>query len=256
MVPANTPNSQRRENRLKTGTAPNPSMTRQCVRGGLWWVALLVVTVWFAALCGGLCAQSAAPPAGAGSGAASLPVTSDFFENRGRWDFGAQLAYAVENAIPRNISHINMLIAQPQVGLIVADLKSSKFPLRRFEILGEGILGGAVHPGGRMLGATLMFRFNFKPWKRVVPFLDVGSGPLNTTTNLHAPELSGHFQFMSQGGVGVQYFFRPQRAFVVEYRYLHMSNADMQLPNLGFNASMLTLGFRWLRRPRPTPARP
>ena len=197
--------------------------------------------VWLLMLGGGLRAQSSTP---------------DFFENRGRWDFGAQLACAVENAIPRNISHINMLIAQPQVGLIAANLKGSKFPLRRFEILGEGILGGAVHPGGRMLGATLMFRFNFKPWKRVVPFLDVGSGPLNTTTNLHAPELSGHFQFMSQGGVGIQYFFQPQRAFVVEYRYLHMSNADMQLPNLGFNASMLTLGFRWLRRPRPAPARP
>jgi hypothetical protein len=61
---------------------------------------------------------------------------------------------------------------------------------------------------------------------------------------------------MSQGGVGIQYFFRPQRAFVVEYRYLHMSNASLEAPNPGFNASMLTLGFRWLRRPRPAAATP
>jgi len=207
---------------------------------------LLLLTVWLFALCGDLQAQSAVPAQNA----------SDLFENRGRWNFGAQLAYAVENAIPRNISHINMLIAQPQVGLIVYDSKGPKALLRRFEILGEGMLGGAVHPGGRMLGATLLFRFNFRPWGRVVPFVDVGSGPLNTTTNAHAPELSGHFQFMSQGGLGIQYFFQPQRAFVVEYRYLHMSNAGVEAPNPGFNASMLSLGFRWLRRPRPSPAQP
>jgi len=255
MLGAGTPNPLRWGNRFKTDIPPNPTVVHQ---RGRWvrWASVLFVTVWLPTLGGGLRAQSAAPPAGAGSGAASVPVASDFFANRGRWDFGAQLAYAVENAIPRNISHINMLIAQPQVGLIVADLKGSKFPLRRFEILGEGILGGAVHPGGRMLGATLMFRFNFKPRGRVVPFLDVGSGPLHTTTHQHAPELSGHFQFMSQGGVGIQYFFRPQRAVVFEYRYLHMSNAGVEAPNPGFNASMLTVGFRWLRRPRPAAARP
>ena len=210
----------------------------------------------FLAIGSGLRAQSAAPPPGTGGGPAATQTGSDFFENRGRWNYGAQVAYAVENAIPRNVSHINLVIAQPQVGLIVHDSKGSQSPLRRFEILGEGILGGAVHPGGRMLGATLLFRFDFKPWGRVVPFLDVGSGPLNTTANRHAPELSGHWQFMSQGGVGIQYFFHPQRAFVAEYRYLHMSNAGLVSPNLGFNASMLTMGFRWLRRPRPVPARP
>jgi len=209
-------------------------------------VLVLFLPVWLFAFCDGLRAQSAAPTESA----------PDFLENRGRWNFGAQVAYAVENAIPRNISHINMVIAQPQVGLIVYDSKGSKSLLRRFEILGEGILGGAVHPGGRMLGATLTFRFNFKPWGRMVPFLDVGSGPLNTTTNLHAPELSGHFQFLSQGGGGIQYFFRPQRAFVFEYRYLHMSNAGVEAPNPGFNASMLSIGFRWLRRPRPAAAKP
>jgi opacity protein-like surface antigen len=124
--------------------------------------------------------------------------------------------------------------------------------LRRFEILGEGILGGATHPGGRMLGATLLFRFDFKPWGRAVPFVDVGSGPLNTTVNRRAPELSGRWQFMSQGGGGIQYFFRPQRAVVFEYRYVHLSNADLLPPNFGFNASVLTVGFRWLRRPRPS----
>jgi len=168
--------------------------------------------------------------------------------NRGPWNFGFHLGYAVENAIPRNISHVNLLIAQPQLGLIVRDFQRG--PVRRFEILNEGILGNSVHPGGHVLGNSLLFRFDGKPYRCVVPFLDVGAGVLHTTLDTRAPELSGHLQFLPQAGLGIQYFFRPQRALVFEYRYVHMSNAGIEPPNEGFNASMLTIGFRWLRRPR------
>ncbi len=177
-----------------------------------------------------------------------------YFENRGRWNFGFHLAYAVGNAIPRNISHINMLIAQPQVGLIVSDFHRG--PVRRFEILGEGILGNAVHPGGHLLGTSLFLHFDFKPRGRYVPFLDVGSGVLHTPLSTRAPELSGNLQFLPQAGLGIQHYFSPQRALVIEYRYIHMSNAGIEPPNEGFNASMLSIGFRWLRRPRPANTQP
>ena len=189
----------------------------------------------------GLAQQTAAPRS-------STPTASDQprWANRGHWNFGLQVGYGVENAIPRNISHINMLIFQPQLGLIVKDF--SRGPLRRFEIINEGIIGNAVHPGGHLLGTSLFFRFNGKPYRNVIPFFDAGSGALHTTLATRAPEVSGKTQFLSQGGLGIQYFFRPQRAFVVEYRYFHMSNAGLTPPNHGFNGSMLSLGFRWLRR--------
>jgi lipid A 3-O-deacylase len=179
----------------------------------------------------------------------SLLEPETFSRNRGHWNYGLQVAYAVENNIPRNISHINLLYAQPQLGFIVRDFHAS--PVRRFEILSEGVLGAAVHPGGRLIGYEILFRLDGKARGRWVPFFDAGAGVLNTTINDHAPELSGHTQFNPQGGLGVQYFLRPQRALVFEYRYLHMSNNGIQEPNHGFNASMITIGFRWLRRPRP-----
>ncbi len=169
--------------------------------------------------------------------------------NGGHWNFGLQLGYGVENNIPRNISHVNMLIFQPQLGLIVKDFERG--PLRRFEIINEGVIGNAVHPGGHMWGNTLIFRFGSKPYKNVIPFLDIGASAMHTTLATRVPEVSGNLQFMPQAGLGIQWFFRPQRAFVVEYRYFHMSNAGLEQPNEGFNGSMLTLGFRWLRRPRP-----
>jgi hypothetical protein len=182
---------------------------------------------------------------------ASPEAAPSFWNNRGRFTFGMQVGYSVEDAIPRNISHINLLMFQPSISFIAWDSPRSRLPLDRFEVVQEGILGNAVHPGGRISGTTLLFRVDGKPHRRVVPFFDFGAGALNTTLDNHVPELTGHTQFMPQGGPGIQYFFNPQRAFVVEYRYMHMSNADLQLPNHGFNANMITLGFRWLRRPHP-----
>jgi hypothetical protein len=186
-------------------------------------------------------------PAGQTFSPSSSPAAPNW-TNRGHWTLGFQVGYMVENDIPKNISHINLLIAQPQIGLIVRDVRRG--PVRRFEILDEGILGSSVHPGGHLIGHSLLFRFDGKPRGRVVPFFDMGAGMMHTTLDLRAPELSGHLQFLPQAGLGIQYFFSPQRAFVIEYRYAHMSNASIEPPNHGFNGSMVTLGFRWLRRTR------
>lgn len=176
---------------------------------------------------------------------------ADFWSNRGRWTFGTQLSFALENDIPHNISHIAILMVQPSVGLTLLNFHEPGFPASRFSVVSEGILGGAVHPGGHLIGQALLFRLDGKPVRHVVPFFNVGAGVLHTSLNDRAPELSGSTQFNPQGGLGIQYFFRPQRAFVLEYRYMHMSNNGMQEPNHGFNSSMITIGFRWLRRPRP-----
>ena len=188
------------------------------------------------------------PPAAGPNLVKESSAGAPYWSNRGRWTFGFQVGYMVENDIPQNISHINLLIAQPQIGLIVKNFRRG--PVRRFEILDEGILGSSVHPGGHLIGHSLLFRFDGKPRGRVVPFFDMGAGIMHTTLDLRAPELSGHLQFLPQAGLGIQYFFSPQRAFVIEYRYAHMSNASIEPPNHGFNGSMLTIGFRWLRRPR------
>ncbi len=197
-----------------------------------------------------LLAQSSTPPPAVTFTKSRSGGLPSFWANRGHWTLGAQLGFAIENAVPLNISHIALLIAQPQLGFVVRDFDSRHFPVRRFEILNEGILGNAVHPGGRLRGYALSLRFDGKNHGHIVPFLDIGAGVLNTTLGSRVPELSGSTQFSPQAGLGIQYFFNPQRAFVFEYRFLHMSNANIELPNRGFNASMLSLGFRWLRRPR------
>ena len=162
--------------------------------------------------------------------------------------FGLQAAYGLENDIPRNISHIQMLYAQPQIGFVVWNSPESRLPFKRFEIASEGILGGSTHPGGHLLGDTLMFRFMGNSAKRFVPFFNASSGPLHTTLNERASELGGHVQFLSQGGIGIQRRMSAGKSMVLEYRYFHMSNAGLTKPNHGFNGSMLSIGMRWNRK--------
>lgn len=196
-------------------------------------------------------AQAIPPPQPPAQAWLATSDTTPPWTNRGHWNFGLQVGYGVENAIPSNISHVNLLIVQPQLGLIIRDFHRG--PLQRFEFVTEGLLGNAVHPGGDLWGDSLFFRFDGKGRRNLMPFLDLGAGMMHTTLNTRVPEVSGRLQFMPQAGFGLQYFFSPQRALVFEYRYFHMSNAGIQEPNDGFNGSMLTIGFRWLRRPRPAP---
>ena len=161
--------------------------------------------------------------------------------------FGLQLAYGMENDIPRNISHIQMLYAQPQIGLVVWNSPESRLPIKRFEIVSEGIIGGSTHPGGHLFGDTLMFRVTGNSARQYVPFFNVSSGPLHTTLDERASELGGHVQFLSQGGAGIQRRLSAGRSVVLEYRYFHMSNAGLTKPNHGFNGSMLSVGMRWNR---------
>jgi hypothetical protein len=171
--------------------------------------------------------------------------------NQGRWNFGAQMAYTLEYGLARHeVSHIQLLFAQPQLGLILRDFRSPHSPVERVELITEGVLGGAVHPQAYMTGVALMVRFDGRNRGRWVPFIDAGAGVQRTSLSQRVPELNGTTEFSPQGGFGVQYFFRPQRTFVFEFRTMHMSNADITPPNMGFNSGMITIGFRWLRRPR------
>jgi hypothetical protein len=189
------------------------------------------------------------PPPEAQAVAPTTSAAQAYSANRGHWDFGAQVGYSMEYGLDQHeVSHIQMLIAQPQIGFIVRDFQHT--PVRRFEMISEGILGGAVHPGAAYLaGDALIFRLDGREHGRWAPFFDAGAGVQRTPLSNHVPEVNGHTQFTPQGGFGLQYFLRPQRALVIEWRTIHMSNADLVPPNMGFNSSMLTIGFRWLRRP-------
>jgi Lipid A 3-O-deacylase (PagL) len=231
-----------------------PKFDKASIRRGGILAFLIGTLIATGSVTAGLQAQTSPPDSQALTTVKPKPAKNPYWAIERRWTFGFQVSYGLENNIPRDISHVNMIIAEPQIGWVAWDSPHSRFPMDRFEIMSEGLVGSAYHPGGHLLGDTLLYRFDFKPVRRTVPFFDAGIAALHTSLDNQAPEISGHTQFYSQGGLGLQYFLHPGRAFVLEYRYFHMSNAGLQEPNHGFNGSMLSVGFRWFLR-RRAPAR-
>jgi len=229
----------------KVRNVGTPGYWRRSARGCILAAFFMVLSA------GPLPGQSDPPPSPPPAIIQSTAPPAPYWANRGVWNLGVQLGFGLQTPIPHDISHIVLLIAQPQLGLIVHDYAAPRWHVTRLEVVNEGIFGNALHPGGRLAGYALLFRADGKNRGHVVPFFDLGGGLQRTTLATRAPELSGRTQFSPQGGGGIQYFFNPQRALVLEYRFMHMSNAGLVPPNRGFDANMITIGFRWLRRPHP-----
>ena len=56
---------------------------------------------------------------------------------------------------------------------------------------------------------------------------------------------STRINFTEQLGVAVQYATGPRSAITLEYKFSHNSNAGLKIPNLGINASIVSLGWSW-----------
>jgi len=107
----------------------------------------------------------------------------------------------------------------------------------RFELFS----GAQFSPNSAWLvGLTPHLRYNFATGTRWIPCFDVGAGV--TATSIGLPDLSGTFQFNLQGGGGVQWFIRDNISFGVDVRYLHISCAGINTPNLGVNTIRGMLG--------------
>jgi lipid A 3-O-deacylase len=57
-------------------------------------------------------------------------------------------------------------------------------------------------------------------------------------------ELGSEFQFLLHGGAGIE-LFRESGIYSFNYRLFHVSNAGFRKPNIGLNAHVFTLGFRF-----------
>jgi len=104
------------------------------------------------------------------------------------------------------------------------------------------------HPGvdtdGWLIGLTPHLRYNFATGTRWIPFLDGGAGV--TATGIGHPDLGGTFEFNLQPALGVQRFIRDNLALTAQVKYMHMSSAGIDHPNLGVNNVVFMIGLVWL----------
>ena len=58
-------------------------------------------------------------------------------------------------------------------------------------------------------------------------------------------ELGTNTNFTEQLGLVYDYVVSEKNTLSLEYKFSHISNAHMKLPNVGINASMISLGYNW-----------
>lgn len=130
-----------------------------------------------------------------------------------------------------------------------ADWHEALFENNRFKISGRWEVNvnrwysSKDHPqnkSGYIVGLTPVFNYTWKTG-HIKPFLELGGGPQYLSDVTIENEFkSTQFQFGSILGLGIQ-----TDRFEIGYRYLHISNANIELPNPGTDFHNLHLGLKF-----------
>lgn len=111
--------------------------------------------------------------------------------------------------------------------------------------------------GGTFTGVSIVpviFRWNFKGTKKVVPWFQAAGGLIWTNHKYPPDYLVPHgdpgatcvWNFSPQGGIGMHYFVKPNRSVSLGVNAVHISSASLGDRNPGVNASVqFQLGYNW-----------
>lgn len=140
---------------------------------------------------------------------------------------------------------VDYALAEAQYGFMVSDVAGPGIFRGNVELL-PAVFGAGIweNTGHYIAGGTLWFRYNFVPQNsRIIPYFQVGGGW--TFMDIDHRYDGENFNFNVDGGAGVRYFIKPKVSLNLEYRFQHISNADLWKHNIGLNAQGPILGVSW-----------
>jgi hypothetical protein len=103
-------------------------------------------------------------------------------------------------------------------------------------------------------GSPLGLQLNFRRQKKLQPYLTLSGGlvmfnktvPDNRST-LQPNNFGKKFNYMIDGGGGIQYKFKSGRSMMVGYKFHHISNAYTGNINPGFDSNFIYVGYSFIR---------
>jgi opacity protein-like surface antigen len=93
-----------------------------------------------------------------------------------------------------------------------------------------------------LVPARLEYKF-LNPGRNWAPFLFAGVGGAWGNFFRGSEEIATAFEFILEGGAGIEYFFDNGTALNFNYRLWHFSNSGIKGRNVGINAHVFSLGF-------------
>jgi lipid A 3-O-deacylase len=168
----------------------------------------------------------------------------------GTFEAGMSLGGGIGHKVLLSETEHDLALAAFDFGWVFSEVMAKDHWYRgNWEVLGEVFQGAQFSPNiSYVIGASALLRYNFCTHSRWVPFVDGGGGA--AATSIRNTDLSTTFEYNLQAGVGTHYMVRENLALTAQYRFLHLSNAGLQAPNLGVNTSMFYIGASWFFGPR------
>ena len=147
------------------------------------------------------------------------------------------------HSVPGGTKDTSVWNAGVRYGWILTSPHGPGFLNGRFELAVDAVPAFLVFQrANTVYGAGLNpvgFKWIFATRGRVAPFIELNGGVLFTTHDV--PTGTSTINFTPGAAFGM-YFFG-ERAWSVDVRYLHISNAGLTVPNPGVNTLEVRLGF-------------
>ena len=139
---------------------------------------------------------------------------------------------------------VNMIPLNLRYGAILTDPMGPSFLKGNVELLGEGTYDYVFHHQRKYgIGLSGLLRYNFIAGDCFKPFVQIGIGVYHS--NLKMKDFPNDFNFLSQFGVGFNWFITPQVALQADGRVQHYSNAGFYEHNAGLNMQKFDLGIAY-----------
>ena len=164
-----------------------------------------------------------------------------------RWlsSFGVVSGYGVA-PLDKTSSDYEVIPLLPQFGFDIHPLaeKIHIKPKGLLEFVVEPLMNLVINPGTNAeIGCSFMLRYSDKITSRIAPYFEGGLGMIYTTQHTH--KQSTQFNFITQAGLGLQFFLNKHVALTGGYRFRHLSNADIDKPNRGIDSHFGLVGVRY-----------
>jgi hypothetical protein len=160
---------------------------------------------------------------------------------QGGWGKAFSLGIA-GNGDGRKVEYVAIL---PQLGIGLSDIIADKSWYKgNLDAVFEGEFLISYEPNsGYTAGLGILLRYNFLSSNQWVPYAEIGGG--FGVLEFDLIDQADGLIFYPQAGLGVHYFAQNNLSIDLDWRFHHMSNANLEMPNNSINASLLLLGFSW-----------
>jgi opacity protein-like surface antigen len=141
------------------------------------------------------------------------------------------------------VKNLEFALVRARWGIFLTDRVGQGFLEGNLEFLVEPAFLLSVEPTRRTgYELSFLFRYHFATESRWVPFVTLGAGVIEENFHVTGRSSAG-FNFTPQGGPGVSYLLGGNMAVSLEWRLYHVSNANIDRPNVGLNISFVLLGL-------------